>query len=61
VFAIASTDPVFNQDGLPHGANLPTFMGYFEITQRQLHEFSCDCGGHISNEEMSRRIERLAQ
>lgn len=36
-------------------------MRFFELKQSELHEFSCDCGGSISREDMARRIEGLAQ
>ena len=58
-FNLAASDPVFIQEGL----TTPTIggvMGFMELTQAQLHEFSCDCGGYISNSEMADRIAGLA-
>jgi hypothetical protein len=64
-FAAAGRDPVLQQAGLK--ADLPgdnVSIGgaqrFFELSQHDLHEFSCDCGGVISNEEMARRIESIA-
>jgi DNA-binding Xre family transcriptional regulator len=57
--SIAAADPEFQKTGMPQNASLADVMRYIEISQQQLHEFSCDCGGHITNEEQARRIERL--
>jgi hypothetical protein len=35
-------------------------MHFFELSQHELHEFSCDCGGVITNDEMAKRINTLA-
>ena len=59
-FAIATADPVLVNDGLPSNANVPDIMRYFGLTQSQLHEFSCDCGGFMSNEQQAQRIASLA-
>lgn len=68
-FAVAMADSVFAENGLKpttgHLSGVPTgsvgqVMRFMELTQQQLHEFSCDCGGAISNTEMADRIERLA-
>lgn len=69
-FGIAMMDPVFSDLGLKGQAHLgdPSLetgtirqaMDFFELTQSQLHEFSCDCGGQIDNEMMAARIEGLA-
>ena len=58
-FAQAAADPVLQDAGLA-GSDALSAKKFFELSTEQLHEFSCDCGGHISNEEMARRIERLA-
>lgn len=58
-FAVAAADPVLKDAGLTGGDGL-SIKRFFELTTEQLHEFSCDCGGMIDNEEMARRIERLA-
>ena len=52
-------DPVFAAEGLPSNANITDIMRFFDLTQNQLHEFSCDCGGWLSNEQQARRIASL--
>lgn len=58
--SIAAVDPVFQSQGMPRGTSILDVMMFMEINQDQLHEFSCDCGGGISNEDQARRIEELA-
>jgi len=58
-FGLAANHPPFRVQGYT-GSTLRDAMSFFEVNQSQLHEFSCDCGGMLSNEEMARRIERLA-
>lgn len=68
VFGIATVDPKFQEAGLvstgttnQRGTNsVKDIMKFFGLTQEQLHEFSCNCGGEIDREEMARRVERLA-
>jgi hypothetical protein len=67
-FGLAMADPVLAEAGLkssveatfPGTGAISDIMGFMELTQQQLHEFSCDCGGSISNTDMADRIERLA-
>jgi len=64
-FAAAGRDPVLQQAGLksdPHLGNVTVGAAqrFFELSKSDLHEFSCDCGGVIGNEEMARRIESIA-
>jgi hypothetical protein len=59
-FTLAVADSTFNAQGLSRQSTLLDVMGFFELTQGELHEFSCDCGGYISNPEQADRIERLA-
>jgi hypothetical protein len=59
MFAAAAHDPVLADAGL-HGDSVIEAMRFFELTKDELHYFSCDCGGAISNEEMARRIDSLA-
>jgi hypothetical protein len=33
---------------------------FFELSKNDLHEFSCDCGGGISNVQMASRIDQIA-
>lgn len=59
IFSIASADPVFKAAGL-QGDSVKNAMDFFEISQDELHEFSCDCGGQITNKGMATRITKLA-
>jgi hypothetical protein len=62
-FAAAGRDPVLQQAGLKlekGDVTVGAAQRFFELSQHDLHEFSCDCGGVISNEEMARRVERIA-
>lgn len=59
-FAAAVRDPVLNAAGLK-GDSVLDAKRFFELSTEQLHEFSCDCGGAISNEQMADRIEYLAE
>ena len=59
-FGVAAADRTFREQGLPAESSIREVMGFFEVTQQQLHEFSCDCGGSISNGSMASRIERIA-
>jgi hypothetical protein len=59
-FGIAISDPIFQSAGLSVNATILEIMSFFEIDQKQLHGFSCDCGGEIDNLEQARRIARLA-
>lgn len=58
-FAAAASDSILRDAGLK-GDTPAESMRFFELSQSELHEFSCDCGGAISNTEMARRIEGLA-
>src|SRR5262245_4749677 len=58
--SLAASHEKFQQAGLSENATIWELMKFMEITQGQLHEFSCDCGGHITNDEQARRIEGLA-
>lgn len=60
-FGRAVADPTFQAAGLPAKTNLRKVMDFFEVSQGDLHEFSCDCGGGISNTDMASRIEKLAK
>ena len=58
VLGVAASDPVFKAMGLQ--PNPLSAMHFFGLNQNQLHEFSCDCGGCITNDQMADRIDRLA-
>ncbi len=59
-FGLAARDATLQAQGLRLDSSLADGMQFFELSQSQLHEFSCDCGGHISNLHMADRIEKLA-
>lgn len=58
-FAAAAADPILKDAGLKSD-RVSEAARFFDLTREELHEFSCDCGGLVSNEEMARRIERIA-
>jgi len=58
-FALAASDSAFKEAGLASDS-VSDAQQFFELTRDELHEFSCDCGGHVSNEMMADRIERIA-
>lgn len=61
-FALALNDPILQDAGFDSTktVSIADTMQFFELSQEQLHEFSCDCGGSISNRQMADRIEKLA-
>lgn len=56
---IAANDPTFQSQGLSVDSTMAEIMRFFELSQRELHEFSCDCGGYISNRQQADRIANL--
>jgi hypothetical protein len=64
VFDAAAKDPVLYDGGLrpDQGESVSALraMQFFELKQNELHAFSCNCGGAISNAEMASRIEKMA-
>lgn len=58
-FALAAADDVLKDAGMA-GDSVAEGQRFFELTNDELHAFSCDCGGHISNEQMARRVEAIA-
>jgi hypothetical protein len=59
-FTVAINDPALQQAGLKTDASIKDIMDFFELSQAELHEFSCDCGGDISNSMMAGRLAHLA-
>jgi hypothetical protein len=59
-FALAVKDPTFNAQGLSVESTMIDVVKFFELSRDELHEFSCDCGGYITNYNQAARIERLA-
>jgi hypothetical protein len=58
-FEAAAADPILRDAGLT-GNTVADAMKFFELSQHELHEFSCYCGGAIANSDMANRIERIA-
>lgn len=58
-FSLAANDPIFQDAGIA-GHTVGDSMRFFELSQTELHPFSCDCHGTIHNEDMASRIELLA-
>jgi hypothetical protein len=70
-FHLAGADQVLQDQGIK--ADIPgrifgtsttsaaEVMRFFELSQAQLHEFSCDCGGIVSAALMADRIEGIAR
>lgn len=59
VFSLAAGHEPFRADGL----GKPTVGGvlaYLELTVREAHPFSCDCGGHLPKSTMAERIRNMA-
>jgi len=58
-FEAAAADPILRDAGLT-GRSVGDAQRFFELSQHDLHEFSCDCGGAIINDDMANRIESIA-
>jgi hypothetical protein len=58
-FALAARGSVLRDAGLT-GDSVDDAQRFFDLSKEELAEFSCVCGGSISNHEMAERIERLA-
>jgi hypothetical protein len=58
-FALAAADPVLREAGLASDT-VGAAKRFFELSKDDLHAFSCDCGGVITNERMADRIEQIA-
>jgi hypothetical protein len=59
--AVAASDPEFQAQGLRETSTIGETMRFFDLTLHEAHAFSCDCGGHIGNDEQARRIDSLAR
>jgi hypothetical protein len=59
-FGLACKDPAFQAQGLPSSTSVDEVGKFFDLTLDELHEFSCDCGGAISKDEMADRLTSLA-
>jgi hypothetical protein len=58
-FALAAADSVLKDAGLKSGT-VGAAKTFFELSTDELHAFSCNCGGAVTNNEMARRIENIA-
>jgi len=58
-FEAAAADPILRDAGLI-GEYVADAQRFFELSQYDLHLFSCDCSGAITNNDMARRIEDIA-
>lgn len=59
IFAVAVKDSVLKDAGL-QGESVAEGQRFFELSIGDLHAFSCDCGGQMSNDQMARRVEAIA-
>jgi hypothetical protein len=57
--SVAASDPVLQSAGLI-GETIKNVREFFELSDQDIHRFSCDCGGTISNDVMAKRIRNLA-
>ena len=57
-FAIAAADPVLKVAGL-NSECVGEGMRFFELSKDDVHAFSCDCSGSISNSSMAGRVRGL--
>jgi len=58
-FTAAYNDPVLREAGLASDT-VGEAKRFFELSREDIHAFSCNCGGDISNEQMANRIEVIA-
>lgn len=55
IFDLAMQDPLFRAAGL-QGSTIAHGQRFFEISDEELHDLSCNCGGQISQAEMAKRL-----
>lgn len=58
-FALAAADAVLKDAGMT-GDSVAEGVRFFQLSKDDLHAFSCDCGGHMTNEQMASRVEAIA-
>ena len=58
-FALAAKDSVLRDAGLASDS-VGDAHRFFDLSRKELTDFSCVCGGSINNNEMANRIERIA-
>jgi hypothetical protein len=59
-FGVAGADPVFRAAGLA-GDSVTQAMKFFDLSQLDIHEFSCNCGGALTKDQMADRVVHLAE
>lgn len=57
-FTVATKDPVFQAAGI--GQSVGDVQRFLELSNEELHEFSCDCGGYLTNRDQAYRISGIA-
>lgn len=57
--SVAAADPVFKDAGLA-GDTIKDVKDFFEITDEDVHAFTCNCGGTQTGEQMASRIRNIA-
>lgn len=58
--SVAAADPVLTDAGLKNGT-IGEAKRFFEITDEDVHAFSCNCGGHQTGANMASRIDAIAK
>lgn len=57
---VAAADPVFQDAGLK-GETIKDVKDFFEISDEDVHAFSCNCGGVQTGAQMAGRIRAIAK
>lgn len=57
--SVAAADQVFQDAGLKNDT-VGEAKRFFEITDEDVHSFTCNCGGVQTGEQMAKRIEAIA-
>ena len=60
LFVLASRDPILKGCAGMTSGTIAEGERFFGLTRNELHHFSCDCGGALTNEQMARRVEDIA-
>jgi hypothetical protein len=58
-FDVAAQDQTFKEAGIGH--TVGSVQRFFELSNEELHAFSCDCGGRLTNVDQSRLIRDIAR
>lgn len=57
--SVAAADPVLSDAGLK-GQSIKDVKDFFEITDEDVHAFSCNCGGQQTGASMAGRVRNIA-